>query len=76
MISVDELKHYLEEKNHNLTAEEINSVIKEIDYAGNGKINYSEFLCATIDVKKAISEAKLRSVFNVFDTDHSGFITA
>ena len=72
MISVEELEQYLKEKNHNLTTAEINSVIKEIDYAGNGKINYSEFLCATMDVKKTITDARVRSVFNVFDTDHSG----
>lgn len=30
---------------------------------------------ATLDVKKFISETKLRSVFSIFDTDGSGTIT-
>jgi len=28
---------------------ELNALIGELDYAGNGKINYSEFLAATVD---------------------------
>ena len=41
---------------------------------GNGKINYSEFLSATIS-SRHISEKKLRSVFDTFDTDKSGSLT-
>ena len=33
-----------------LTPEEVEKLIREIDYAGNDKINYSEFIAATIDV--------------------------
>lgn len=51
-------------------------ILKEIDYQGNGKINYSEFLSATLDIQNFLTDTKLLSVFNVFDTDHSGFITA
>ena len=50
-------------------------MIKESDYAGNGQINFSEFLAATLDIKKFISETKLRSVFSMFNTDGSGTIT-
>lgn len=50
-------------------------MIKESDYSGTGQINYSEFIAATIDVKKFLSDTKLRSVFSLFDTDHSGKIT-
>ena len=50
-------------------------MISESDYAGNGQINYSEFLSATLDVKSFLSETKLRSVFSLFDTDNSGTIT-
>lgn len=51
-------------------------ILKEIDYQGNGKINYSEFLSATLDIQNFLTDSKLRSVFNVFDTDQSGYITA
>jgi len=33
-----------------MQAKHIEDMIKEIDYQGNGKINYSEFLSATISV--------------------------
>jgi calcium-dependent protein kinase len=50
--------------------------LKELDYQGNGKINYSEFLSATLDIEHYLTDTKLRTVFNVFDTDQSGYITA
>jgi Ca2+-binding EF-hand superfamily protein len=50
-------------------------MIKELNNTGNGKINYSEFLSATLNVKTFLNEAKLRSVFSIFDTDSSGKIS-
>ena len=46
-----------------------------MDYHNNNKINYSEFLAATIDVKIFLTDSRLRVVFNQFDTDSSGKIT-
>ena len=54
---------------------EIREMIDEIDYHNNKKINYSEFLAATIDVKLFLTDSRLRAVFNQFDTDSSGKIT-
>ena len=50
-------------------------MIKEIDYFGNKKINYSEFLVATLDIKAFLDDNKLRALFMTFDTDNSGTIT-
>ena len=50
-------------------------MIKEVDYHGNGKINYSEFLSATIDVRSFLTEQKVKAIFQQFDTDNSGKIT-
>lgn len=47
-------------------------MIEELDYNGDGKINYTEFLAATMDTKKLITEEKLRSVFSIFDTESKG----
>ena len=62
-----------------LKDDEINQIIKEVDYFGNGMINYSEFLAATLDAKTFLSgeegDAKLRAIFQQFDTDNSGFIS-
>lgn len=65
----------MKQKNQNLTTEQINAIVKELDYQGNGKINYTEFLSATLDIQTIITDARMRSLFNVFDTDASGFIT-
>ena len=50
-------------------------LIKELDYNGDGSINYTEFLAATVDYEKLITEDKLRSVFSVFDTESKGVIS-
>ena len=39
-----------------LDQEAVNSIIEEIDYYGNKKINYSDFLAATINVRHFMSE--------------------
>ena len=50
-------------------------MISQMDYQNNKKINYSEFLAATIDIQDFLNESRLRAVFNQFDTDSSGKIT-
>lgn len=50
-------------------------IINEVDYFGNHKINYSEFLAATLDVKAFLNEEKLNAIFSQFDTDNSGSIS-
>jgi calcium-dependent protein kinase len=50
-------------------------MIENIDYLGNGEINYSEFLAATVHSKLQISEEHMWTVFNKFDTDNTGYIS-
>jgi len=38
----------MKELNIGVVDDEIEKIIKEIDYVGNGKINYTEFLAATL----------------------------
>jgi len=54
---------------------ELEGIIREIDFYGNNKINYSEFLAATISVKKFLTNERLQAIFKQFDTDGSGYIT-
>ena len=70
-----ELRNVLISKQMGVSDAEIQNMITQMDYHGNNKINYSEFLAATIDVKTFLSESRLRAVFNQFDTDSSGKIT-
>ena len=48
----------------------------DIDFNSDGEVNYSEFLAATIDKRKCITDENLRFAFHHFDVDGSGFITA
>lgn len=52
MLNAWELRAAIVESDLQLTNEQIDQVIAEVDYFGNNKINYSEFLMATLDVQQ------------------------
>jgi calcium-dependent protein kinase len=54
---------------------ELDHIIQEVDYHGNNKINYTEFLAATITINKILTNERLLAMFKQFDTDNSGYIT-
>ena len=51
------------------------SIIEYCDGDGNGYIDYTEFLTATLNWKKVLSIEKLTMVFHAFDKDGSGTIS-
>jgi Ca2+-binding EF-hand superfamily protein len=51
MITFEELQEALTQSGHPMEQKEIEEIMLNVDYAGNGKINYSEFIAATIEVK-------------------------
>jgi len=59
-----------------MTPEEIKNVVKELDFADNKKINYSEFIAATINASDFLTHDKLEAIFKSFDIDNTGEITA
>ena len=59
-----------------MSAQEIDEIIHNLDYAKNHKINYTEFIAATINVHTYLTEEKLDALFNTFDVDGTGKITA
>ena len=58
-----------------LEQEEILNIVSEMDYVGNGKINYSEFLAATLSVKNTLTDEMLWRLFKTFDVDDTDFIS-
>ena len=56
MILASELAEVLKKKQLSMSTKEIQEMIQEVDYHGNGKINYSEFLSATINVRTFMTE--------------------
>jgi Ca2+-binding EF-hand superfamily protein len=49
-IEIAELEEAIKASNYNISPDELSSMIKELDYMGNKKINYSEFLAATVSI--------------------------
>jgi Ca2+-binding EF-hand superfamily protein len=62
-ITAIELKEALKEANISYSEQEIESIINEVDYKGKKKINYTEFLAASVSVKKILTEERLRAIF-------------
>ena len=65
----------MKQSNIDIPDSEIDRIIDEVDYFGNKKINYTEFLVATLDVKQFMDENMMQALFQQFDTDNSGVIT-
>lgn len=74
-IHVQELSDALEASGHHLSKSEIENIVKEIDAAKNGKINYTEFLAATFDLSSLVTEQKLWMIFKRFDVDNTEYIS-
>ncbi len=54
---------------------EVDRIFKSIDVNNTGAIDFSEFLLATMNHKKILSEERLAQVFKIFDSDNSGSIS-
>lgn len=52
--------------------DEVDKIITMADLDGNGEIEYSEWLVATINRKQLLTNEKLRNAFSFFDKDDSG----
>lgn len=62
-------------QNKTIPKKEMNRILDNCDINGDGFIEYTEFITATLNWKKALSEDKLTAVFKAFDTDNSGTIS-
>jgi calcium-dependent protein kinase len=59
-----------------LAEDEVDRIMKIADADGSGEIDYSEFVVATMDKRKLLTNEKLETAFNLFDKDGSGSISA
>ncbi len=73
LINIDELHNAFIEANINISEEEIKNII-----SSNGeekdKLDYTEFIVASLNQKKFIDKDKLIKAFKYFDVDDSGYI--
>ena len=55
--------------------QEVDRVMSIIDVDGNGFIEYEEFLRASIDINKILTDDNIKIVFQLFDANNTGKIT-
>ena len=56
--------------------DEVDAIFKEVDLDGNGTIEFSEWIVASIDKNSLITDEKLKMAFALFDTDGGGTISS
>lgn len=74
-LTFEEVEEGLRRAGFNPASQEIASIMRNTDVVGDGRINYTEFIAATLDFKATLDEEALQSAFQLFDIDNSGFIT-
>jgi Ca2+-binding EF-hand superfamily protein len=79
-LSKEEFVTGLTNNNNNLNSllkedNNIKGLLKNIDQDNNGYIGFEEFLIASINKEKILTEKNLKMAFNVFDRDKSGGIS-
>ena len=75
-ITFEELKQGLTQlKSNKLTENDLKELFNLIDVDKNGKIDYTEFLAATIQKYNYLRNERLFETFCMFDKDNSGQIT-
>ena len=55
IIEADELADALKSMKLNISSEEVNNIINSINFKGNGEINYTEFIAATLSAKEILT---------------------
>ena len=74
-IEYEEIPKIFSELNIKASDTELKNIFSSMDFHCDGKVNYSEFLAATISTINFNKEEKLWSAFKYFDTTDSGYIT-
>ena len=75
-ISFEELKKGLMDiKSSKITEDEVKDLFNDLDVDQNGRIDYTEFIAATIDASKYYKNERLLEAFESFDKDKNGQIS-
>merc|ERR1719316_691767 len=75
MLSMDELKKGLEASGLTEVNDNLTEMMAALDADGSGRIDYTEFVAATMSKKMANSYDSIWQVFKQFDRDNSGSIS-
>ncbi|UJR14686.1 hypothetical protein I4U23_001679 [Adineta vaga] len=76
-ISATELSSIFRALNVNVSGQQLNQLVKQMDSNGSGQVEFDEFARVMAETFfKKYSEDELRSAFRQFDQDGSGYIQA
>eukprot|EP00347_Sterkiella_histriomuscorum_P024166 403332075 len=77
ILTIDELREGFKEfmGEQILFEDELQQIIKNVDFNQNGLIEYSEFVSAASNLKHLLTEKNLKQAFDLFDLDQNGEIT-
>ena len=74
VITIDDFKSAMALCNE-YSEEEVNAMFDSIDVNKNGRIMYTEFIAATLELQGRIEEKRVAEAFDHIDDDDSGYIT-
>eukprot|EP00358_Blepharisma_japonicum_P006028 CAMPEP_0202943874 /NCGR_PEP_ID=MMETSP1395-20130829/4478_1 /ASSEMBLY_ACC=CAM_ASM_000871 /TAXON_ID=5961 /ORGANISM="Blepharisma japonicum, Strain Stock R1072" /LENGTH=353 /DNA_ID=CAMNT_0049641915 /DNA_START=224 /DNA_END=1281 /DNA_ORIENTATION=+ len=74
-VTAQDIVDAMRRNGYNLLVDEIETLMKNVQYIGGGKLNYTQFLIAALARKKIMDEEGMWAVFNHFDSGHTGTIS-
>ena len=74
-LSREELYRAYKEAKIDISKEELNKIIKFMDFDGNGYIEYEEFIRVTLPKEQLFTDINLKNAFEMFDKDKNGTIS-
>jgi calcium-dependent protein kinase len=75
-LTFQEVETALKMRGYNFASDKIAQIMDNTGMNALGRVNYSDFVRATISSKKKLVEQKLWEAFKVLDADNSGYITS
>lgn len=76
LLDAEELMNGIKAAGIEIKPEEVDAIIESVNFKGNGEINYSEFIAATISVKEILTVERLYALFKEFDHEDIEVLTS
>ena len=74
-LEFEEIVQAVSDAGLNYSREEITKIIENLDFSGNKRVNYGEFIAASIDLQSYLTEERVIAIFKSFDVDNKNVIS-
>ncbi|CDW90587.1 protein kinase domain containing protein [Stylonychia lemnae] len=75
LIDAEELMNGIKAAGIDVKPEEVDKIIESVNFKGNGEINYSEFIAATISIQEIMTNERIYALFKEFDHEDIEVLT-